>query len=248
MFLMICYHGLPMWPLAAMARAFPGRHACVSYARPEQIEIACEICPSVIGDSGTFSAWIKGDPPDFDGFHTWLTIWLKHPAFAWYFIPDIIDGSEADNNRLIAEWDLPRGVPVYHMHESTERLEWLVSSYERVAIGSSGEYAEIGTRAWWNRMAELMAVACDENGHPRTQLHGLRQLDTTVTSHVPYSSGDSSTAAQALPYDARWIGPYEPASKEVKAIVVMDRIERHATARRWCKQSSGVQKNMELLG
>jgi hypothetical protein len=48
--------------------------------------------------------------------------------------------------------------------------------------------------------------------------------------------------------DKRWVGPYMPASKDVRAIILLDRIEAHASAHRWNSKSAGVQQNLELLG
>jgi hypothetical protein len=247
---MIHYHGMPMWPQTSMLRAMPTRHAFVSYERSEQIDAAVEICQSVALDNGTFPAWVKGVKYDPTGYRAWAGHWLRHPAVDWAVIPDVIDGDDATNDRLLEVWDLPiaLSVPVYHMHERLARLERLVSTYPRVAIGSSGAFAKIGTRRWWDRMADVMRIACDETGLPRCKLHGLRQLDPVITSHVPYASADSTNAARSVAYDWRWVGPYQPASREVRMIVVMDRIERHASAYRWDRRSCGVQKNMDLLG
>jgi hypothetical protein len=79
---------------------------------------------------------------DFDGYVAWAELWLKHPAVDWCLIPDVIDGSEQDNNDLLADWPL-RGewsVPVWHFHESIGRLEHLCSSYSSRRTGQSGEY------------------------------------------------------------------------------------------------------------
>ena len=54
---MIHYHGLPMTPVADMVKAFAGRHAMVSFEHPEQIEVAAEVCKSVVLDNGAFSAY-----------------------------------------------------------------------------------------------------------------------------------------------------------------------------------------------
>lgn len=246
---MIHFHGLPMTPVADMLRAMRGRHAMVSFEDPRQIEEAAEVCQSVILDNGTYSKWRAGKPQDFEGYQAWAGKWIRHPAVEWCVIPDVIDGDEAANDELLAQWPLPRSlsVPVYHMHESLDRLERLIA-YPRIALGSSGSFSDPGSPAWWARMSEMMEVICDEDGMPRTKLHGLRMLDPVLFSHLPLSSADSCNVARNIGIDSAWTGPYTPRSKHARALVMMDRIEGHASARRWCGRSSGVQQNMELLG
>lgn len=96
---MIKYHGTPLTPIDAMIRAFKGRHAMVSYERPDQIGEACEVCQSVVLDNGAFTAWKHGRKHDFAGYLAWAAKWLKHPAVDWCVIPDVIDGDEADKKR-----------------------------------------------------------------------------------------------------------------------------------------------------
>jgi hypothetical protein len=139
------------------------------------------------------------------------------------------------------------GVPVWHLHESLDRLGRLVSTFPRIAFGSSGEFAVVGSRSWWHRMAEAMSIACDHDGVPRTKLHGLRMLDPTIFSHLPFASADSTNVARNIGIDLAWRGTYTPASKSMRAAILMERIEMHASARRWCG-TNGVQQNMELLG
>lgn len=222
----------------------------VSFEEPRQLAEAAEVCQSIVLDNGAFSAWRQKKLYDFYGYREWAELWLKHPAVEWCVIPDVIDGTEADNDDLVKAWDLPKAlsVPVYHFHESLERLTWLVSEFPRVALGSSGQYADPGTPSWWGRMAEIMRTVCDADGMPRVKLHGLRMLDPVIFSHLPLASADSCNVARNIGIDSAWVGTYTPASKETRAIVMMDRIEVHASARRWCQQSSGVQQNMELLG
>jgi hypothetical protein len=97
-------------------------------------------------------------------------------------------------------------------------------------------------------MAEIMEVVCDIEGFPRVKLHGLRMLDPVLFSHVPLSSADSCNVARNIGIDHAWTGPYVPRSKWARALVMMDRIESHASARRWCGRGAGVQQNMELIG
>jgi hypothetical protein len=253
----IPYHGLPMTPTPDMIKAMQGRHAMVSFEDPRQIELAVELCKSVVLDNGAFSAWMQKKAYDFAGFVEWALLWLKHPAVAWCVIPDVIDGSEQQNDDLIAEFDEKLGmwtvqkrravtVPVYHLHESLQRLERLVAEYPRVALGSSGVYKDPGTDAWWGRMAEVMEVCCDSDGYPLVDLHGLRMLDPDCFARLPLASADSCNVARNIGLDGKWTGPYVPRSKWARALVMMDRIESHATARRWSGNTSF--RNWELFG
>src|SRR5689334_10742577 len=104
---MIHMHGLPMTPELDMLRAFRGRHAMVSFSDARQIEHATEICQSVTLDNGAFSAWVNRTPYDFDGYLAWASHWVKHPCVEWCVIPDIIDGDERDNDRMLRDWPLP---------------------------------------------------------------------------------------------------------------------------------------------
>lgn len=243
----IHYHGTPFSGPETTHLALQGRHACVSFAAKECLPVIAELCQSFVLDNGAFSAWTRGQSLDIDGFRKWSAIWSRHPGCDWFLIPDVIDGSEADNDALLDGWGL-MGVPVWHMHESLDRLDRLVGDFRRVALGSSGDYARVGSRSWWRRMAEAMDVACDAAGYPRAKLHGLRMLDPTVFSHLPLSSADSTNVARNIGIDKAWDrGPYAPRSKQTRALVMMERIESHASASSW-KNTMGVFQNRELFG
>ena len=248
---MIRYHGGPVTPLSACVSLWTARHAFVSFARPDQIAVAADVCQSFALDNGAFSFWKAGQGEiDIGAYAEFVQEWQLHPAFDWCVIPDSVDGDHNDNARLRAAWyarGMRGGVPVYHLHEPLEVLRDLAHSYDRVALGSSGEYAQPETPRWWARMAEMMSVVCDEEGRPRTRLHGLRMLAPTIFSHVPLASADSTNAAQNVGLDTRWVGPYQPMTKDARAIVMRDRVEAHAAAARWCG-SAGVQRNMEIIG
>ncbi len=156
---MIHYHGTPFTPNGDMIKSFTAKHCMVSFERPDQIEIAAEICQSVVLDNGAFSAWRQEKKYDFDGFAEWAALWVKHPCVDWCVIPDKIDGTETDNDALIADWPLPMpcSVPVWHMHESLSRLERLLE-FPRLALGSSGQYATVGNAQWWSSPAVQLWV------------------------------------------------------------------------------------------
>jgi len=248
---MIHYHGGPITPLPVGLAVWKRRHAMVSYAHPDQIELAAEVCQSFALDNGAYSVWKQGGALDVPGYLEFVRQWELHPGFDWALIPDVIEGTEAENDALIelvsaSFWSL-HWVPIWHLHESLERLDGLATSWPRVALGSSGEYATIGTMRWWGRISEVMKVVCDEEGYPKCKLHGLRMMDPTIFAHIPFSSVDSTSVARNCKLETKWPGRYKPLSEETRALVLVDRIEHHASAVRW-NRSAGVQKNLELIG
>ena len=97
-------------------------------------------------------------------------------------------------------------------------------------------------------MSEAMDICCDQEGIARTKLHGLRMLDPTVFSHFPFSSADSTNVGRNCGMDGRWKGPYVSGlSHRTRAMVLMDRIESHASASTWNRTEHGY-KNFELIG
>lgn len=242
---MIPYHGGPITPETAALRVWRGRHGFVSYAAPQQIEAAAGVCQSFALDNGAFSFWKAGKPTDWKGYMQWVNEWVHHPGCDFHIIPDVIDGTERDNDKLIAAWPFKKciSVPVWHLHESLARLRHLALEFPRVALGSSGDFAEIGTNAWWQRMNMAMAVACNEkDGRPFTKLHGLRMLDPDVFTRFPFASCDSTNVARNIGIDGAWRGTYTPANKETRGQVIAERIEQFQSAPRWT--CGGVQQEI----
>jgi hypothetical protein len=182
-------------------------------------------------DNGAFSFWRTGKPTDWPGFYAWAEPWLDHPT-TWAVIPDVIDGNEEDNDRLLVEWFARRmphkqGAPVWHMHESIDRLKRLCAGYEKVCIGSSGQYAQLGSSGWHRRMEQAMNAVCRD----RTPwLHMLRGMAFSG-SQYPFASVDSTDIARnhnrpqntpvamARRWDRmqcppRWVGHHQPSMLE----------------------------------
>ncbi len=197
------------------------------------MKIVEEVCSSFCFDNGAFSVWKKGGTLDVPGYIAWCEKHCRHPAFDWALIPDTITGSEEENDAYLATWpkDIP-GVPVYHFHESMDRLERLVSTYRTVALGSSGAWPNPGTDDWWARMAEVMAVACDKDGRPRCRLHGLRMLNVDIFRYVPLASADSTNATQNSGSLSRF-GMYLPPSTATRAAIIAERIEAYQSPAVW---------------
>ena len=140
---MIHYHGTPISGPhdEHLARFFRGRNALVSHAHRSQLPIVAENARTFVFDNGAYSAWKSGREMDVAGYVEWVREWHLHPGFSWALIPDVIGGTEKENDAMLGDWpvDLP-GVPVWHMNETVERLEFLADGWRTVAIGSSALY------------------------------------------------------------------------------------------------------------
>jgi hypothetical protein len=209
----------------------------VSFAHPEQMSLIAEICQSFTVDNGQFSAWKQGTVIDFDKFYRFVDDWSTHPGFDWACVPDVIDGTEEENDELLAKWPFSTlvGMPVWHFHESLDRLVRIGDQFGRVALGSSGQYAQVGTKQWFARMEEVMGLICVE-GRPVFRLHGLRMLNPKVFTKFPFASADSTNIARNIGIDKRWKGgPYPPPTKAARGIVMALRIENQQSAERWVR-------------
>lgn len=192
---MIHYHGTPITPRERLY-ALAGRHFCVSFAHPRDVKVCHEIGQSVLLDNGAFTFWRGGARPDWRAFYEWAEEWLDYPT-TWAVIPDVIGGDETDNDRLLVEWfqtRLPKGAPVWHMHESLNRLRRLAHGYERVCFGSSGAYRTPGSDSWHRRASQAFDVIADERGRV-PWVHMLRGM-AQVGGPYPFASADSASAAR----------------------------------------------------
>lgn len=237
---MIKYHGTPFGGSnQEAAEALIGRHAFISFAAPHQLNVALEVCQSVAFDNGAFSAWKSKKVVDWDSYVDWCNDYYTHPRFDFAVIPDEIEGDEEANAKLISKFikrfkgnALLLGVPVWHMHESSDKLNYLSRAYYRIAIGSSAEYATVGSVVWHERMNWAMQVLCDD-GRPRCKVHMLRGLNPAVFTKYPFSSADSTNAGRNCNIETAWKGTYAPPSNSWRARVIMARIEASNSASDW---------------
>lgn len=232
---MIHYHGSPIsGPADHAASFFVGRHALVSFEYPESLPLVAETCQSFAFDNGAYTSWRSGRDLDVGAVADWVGEWMHHPAFDWALIPDVIDGDEEANDRLVADWRHPPAisVPVWHLHEPISRLERLCRAFPRVALGSSGQWSSPGSTNWWTRMAVVMDAICDAHGRPPAKFHGLRMLDPDIFRFLPLASADSTNAAVNAGSLGRF-GQYPPPSAAQRATVIADRIEQHSSAPIW---------------
>ncbi len=224
---MIHYHGGPITPSTAAARAWTGRHAFISFAHPDQVNLAAEVCQSFALDNGAFSFWKGKKQTDWNRFYEWVDLWRFHPGFDFAVVPDVIEGGEDDNDQMMDRWPFPKNeaAVVWHTDESIDRLVRLAKSWPRVCIGSSGKHDVSSPNKFLERANEAISAIANENGYPICKLHGLRMLNPKIFSQLPLSSADSTNVAINIGRDSNWRGTYIPRSKELRAEIMVERIE-----------------------
>ncbi len=191
------FYGTPLTPNSVFDEVAPGRNMLIPFPSPQNLHRAIKLCESVIIDNGAFTIWRKGGEADWNKYYAWMQPFKYNIEF--FFIPDVIDGTEEENDYLIADYfkrGETRGVPIWHINESFERLERLMGSFDYIAIGSAGEFAQLGTPQWFNQMDKAMRIICDKDGYPKVKIHMLRCLNPDIFLHFPFHSGDSTGLAQ----------------------------------------------------
>lgn len=189
----IHYHGTPITPVSKFME-LTGKHFCVSHSRTTECKRAHKYGQSVMLDNGAFSKWKSGKNTDWNKYYIWTDIWLDYPT-TWAVIPDEIEGNEEVQNELIKQWPHgDRGAPVWHMHESINRLLHLLDEWPKVCFGSSAQYSIVGTDSWRRRIDEAFAEI--NKRHKRTPwIHMLRGMQC-VKWQYPFASVDSTDIAR----------------------------------------------------
>lgn len=199
----IHYHGTPIWgdKSEVLRIAVKEGGAFISYARPDQIKQCIAHADSIAIDNGAFSAWKRGLKIDWTDFYKWLMQYNFHEKMKFFVIPDVINGWEDDNDTLIngvPSMFRGKAVPVWHLHESIDRLIRLCDTSEKICFGSSGQYATIRTKLWHERMTIAFSEMYIKRGY-RTKVHGLRMLDGRVLGVYPLDTADSTNLACNIP-------------------------------------------------
>jgi hypothetical protein len=173
-----------------------GRCFCVSHAHASPVELAHKYGQSVMLDNGAFSKWKSNRATDWSGFYAWCDKWISCPT-TWAVVPDVIDGSEAEQDALLRQWPFERNraAPVWHMNESLGRLVHLISQdWFCVCIGSTSRYKDVMSDLWQRRMDEIWdGIAMSYKRTPRVHmLRGMAVLD----QRWPFFSVDSTALAK----------------------------------------------------
>lgn len=190
---MIHYHGTPLSPRRELYK-LAGRNFCVSFSDPRDAAICLKIGQSVMFDNGAFSAYTKGVKVNFRDYISWVEALLGPPH--WAVIPDVIDGSEFEQRKLIGQWPFAPIVsaPVWHMNLPIKYLLRLSETWPRICFGSTARYWQIGSDEWCRRADEAFNALTKES---RTipWIHMLRGL-SLAGDRWPFGSADSVNVAR----------------------------------------------------
>lgn len=200
---MIKYHGTPITPKKVFYDMMPSRNGLVSFVNTQDINKILEVCDKIMLDNGAFTIWNKTKTPKRDWMDYYEWVRMYYPRITNFIIPDIIEGTEEDNNNLLLEVPsdlIDKGIPVWHFNESLGRLQNMIRKYNYIAFGSSSDISHCGTKPqrikWEEKMKEVMEICCYSDGTPKIKIHMLRCLDKRVFTRFPFYSGDSTNVAQ----------------------------------------------------
>jgi hypothetical protein len=160
----------------------PGRAACVSFYRPDQVNIAERLCPEIMYDNGAFSFWQAAmrsgkewaDERNWSDYYEWLEPRLVDGR--WAVIPDSPGAPSQINDGLLNDWPFGQwGAPLWHMNGSLDRLGRLCEKYDRICFGWVGRFDELSGEI----ATDEKAVGC-EAYHRR-----MDEVDTFLGSQWP---------------------------------------------------------------
>lgn len=189
------------------------------YARPGSNKLGSQVDRAIelVGadetfwlDNGAFTAFKNGisiadDEAYLDGFYAWAEDITDRCPQALVIIPDVIDGSTAQNDDMIREAlgssiGHERMVPVWHLHEDLDWLTSLAKDFNHVAIGSSGDFWKVNSPEWKARIDEMFthldALYADPDfaaAYVQPKIHMLRGI--AVMDAHRFDSADSVNIA-----------------------------------------------------
>ena len=164
----VIHHGTPMTPRAALLDVCAGRAMCVSFFRPDDVEIVERISPTIMLDNGAYSEWQaalgRGEEwfirDDWTPFYRWLEEGdrLFKPG-RWAVIPDAPGAPSQLNDSLLLDWPFgpALGAPLWHMDGPIDRLARLCERFDRVCLGWIGEFDPVTGKI----RADERGVGCD---------------------------------------------------------------------------------------
>lgn len=149
-------------------------------------------------DSGAFSAWTKGEEVDI---YQYIDFIKKNRQFIdIYANLDVIGLNGAQPNKETAELTLKNQLimekagldplPVFHIGEPYNYLEYYVKKYKYISLGIAGNLP-VNLVEWMDECFER--YICDKDGYPKIKVHGFAVTSLDLMLRYPWYSVDSTT-------------------------------------------------------
>lgn len=202
----IILHGLPITPVRLLEQ-LQGENFCVSFADPRQTEQAIRLQDPrgmLMLDNGAFSHWRSGKGQiNQQAFFAWANDVQRRCPAAVAVVPDVIEGSEAQNwkeaeRAVELSGFADRLMFVWHLNDSLDTLRNAAREFNYIAFGSCAEYDVQRKRAAYiERLAEARAVIAEVEAETnrRPWIHLMRGV-AALPQALWVDSADSTNIAR----------------------------------------------------
>jgi hypothetical protein len=195
---------------------------CVSFFRPDDVNVVETISPKIMYDNGAFSMWKAAQKKGDEWAEKWdwssYYQWLEPRLFVndrWAVVPDMPGAPSQLNDALLNQWPYgQKGSPLWHMDGSISRLLDLCSKWDLVSFGWVGAGKHLDRPDYHKRMNEVSKAF----GNTWPKIHMMRGLK--VAFDYPFHSADGTTLAQnghrydtTLNFGDKWRGRRDYADK-----------------------------------
>ena len=148
--------------------------------------------PRLMADSGAFSATTMGATISIHEYAAWIKTW-EH-LFDSYANLDVIGNAQAtlDNQRRLEDMGL-RPLPVFHVNEPWEYLEYYLEHYDYIALGGLvGIVHAKGMMPWLIKAFQMLSAS--------QRYHGFGMTSWEMLMNLPWGSVDSTSWASGYRY------------------------------------------------
>ena len=151
-------------------------------------------------DSGAFSAWSKGIEIDIQKYIEFIK--QNQDVITVYANLDVISrdrfsmGTKESaektlrNQKIMEEAGLSP-LPVFHIGEPFEYLEYYINHYDYIGLGGMVGKSKQTLDTWLDVV--FGQYICDERGYPKVKVHGFGLTSVQLMVKYPWYSADSST-------------------------------------------------------
>lgn len=167
----------------------------LSYHYYSKVDLATEVPGGVpvMADSGAFSAAMLGASIDLDNYANWLKGW-KDRIEVYANLDVIGDAKKTLANQKRLEDKGLRPLPVFHVNESWDYLEYYLENYDYVALGGLVPYAgRLNSIMPW--LIKAFKMLPKGKGY-----HGFGVTGWTILRSFPWASVDSSSFGSGYRY------------------------------------------------